>query len=77
MTKKEQAKNKDQEHPEFDFENYRKSVIAGLIEGKGLTGDEGLLKPLIANFIEGALAAELDNHISEEQVQGIKKTIKP
>ncbi|MEM9835722.1 MAG: hypothetical protein AAF828_04430 [Bacteroidota bacterium] len=40
---------------DFDFETYRQIVIQGLIAGKGLTGEEGLLKPLIANFVEGAL----------------------
>ena len=72
MSKKQQDKNKDQNPADFDFESYRKSVIAGLIEGKGLTGEEGLLKPLIANFIEGALSAELEDHLTEEHAQGIK-----
>lgn len=56
----------------FDFETYRQQVIQGLIQGKGLTGEEGLLKPLIANFIEGALAAEMDDHLAESKAQGIE-----
>jgi len=56
-------KQKKASASDFDFEVYRKTVIDGLIAGKGLTGEEGLLKPLIANFIEGALAAELDDHL--------------
>jgi putative transposase len=57
---------------EFDFETYRKEVIQGLISGKGLTGADGLLKPLIANFIEGALSAELDEHLSADRSVGIE-----
>ena len=56
----------------FDFEAYRQEVIQGLMQGKGLTGEGGLLKPLIANFIEGALSAELSSHLSEEREQGIE-----
>ncbi len=56
---------------DFDFETYRQTVIQGLISGKGLTGEEGLLKPLIANFVEGALAAEMDDHLGQERAAGI------
>ena len=51
----------------FDFENYRKEVVAGLLSGKGLTGEGGLLKPLIAEFVEAALEAELSGHLAEEK----------
>ena len=50
---------------DFDFESYRQTVIQGLMQGKGLTGEEDLLKPLIANFIEGALSAELEDHLAQ------------
>lgn len=50
---------------EFDFESFQKSVVLGLKEGKGLLGEEGLLKPLIAQFVESALSSELDSHIEE------------
>lgn len=56
---------------EFDFETYRQTVIQGLMQGKGLTGEEGLLKPLIANFIEGALAAELGDHLIQDKAEDI------
>jgi putative transposase len=66
--KKKQEKRSD---TAFDFESYREEVIQGLMEGKGLTGEDGLLKPLIANFLEGALAAELSDHLDEQKAQGL------
>lgn len=69
MAKKESSK-KDASK-DFDFESYRKEVIAGLMAGAPLTGENGLLKPLIADFVQGALDAELEDHIQEEQALGI------
>lgn len=40
------------------------------MSGKGLTGEDGLLKPLIARFVESALEAELDHHLEEERASG-------
>lgn len=51
----------------FDFESYQKEVVSGLISGKGLTGSEGLLKPLIARFVEAALDAEMSAHLDAEK----------
>lgn len=56
---------------DFDYESFRKQVIAGLIQGQALTGETGLLKPLIADFIQGALDAELQDHLDEERAQGV------
>lgn len=67
MTKKQ----KQTSDSNFDFESYRQEVIRGLMAGKGLTGDDGLLKPLIANFLEGALDAELKDHLDEQKAQGL------
>jgi putative transposase len=65
-------KTKHEESTEpFDFSTYRQQVIEGLMQGKGLTGEGGLLKPLIANFIEGALSAELAEHLSSDHSRGI------
>lgn len=50
----------------FDFEAYQKEVVSGLMAGKGFLGSEGLLKPLIAQFVEVALDAELTHHIEIE-----------
>ncbi|OAV45058.1 IS256 family transposase [Lewinella sp. 4G2] len=56
---------------EFDFEAYRTQVVQGFIKGQALTGQDGLLKPLIAQFIEAALAAEMDDHLADEAQRGL------
>jgi len=60
-------KKKKSDEKAFDFAQYESQVVQGLIEGKGLLGAEGLLKPLIARFVETALDAELNHHLSEEK----------
>lgn len=61
---------------DFDFASYEKEVISGLMNGKGLLGDQGLLKPLIARFVESALDAEMTDHLLEEQKASSKKVNK-
>ena len=56
---------------DFDYDRFRKEVISGLIEGKPLTGESGLLKPLIADFVQGALDAELQDHLNTNRAAGI------
>lgn len=67
--KKDSGKNKLPE--DFDYGKFKKEVISGLIAGKALTGESGLLKPLIADFVQGALDAELRAHLEEERQSGI------
>jgi len=55
---------------DFDIESYQQEVISGLMQGKPLTGEGGLLKPLIAKFVQGALDAELSDHLSKERLSG-------
>ena len=69
MTLKNDKVKKSKKKEDFDFESYQKEVVAGLMAGKGLLGEEGLLKPLIAKFVESALDAELSAHIKEESKQ--------
>jgi len=69
-------KKKNQEQPlakelGFDYQGFRKEVITGLISGKPLTGESGLLKPLIADFVQGALDAEMQDHLDQERSEGI------
>jgi transposase-like protein len=56
--------------PDFDYEAFRKEVISGLMSGQALTGESGLLKPLIADFVQGALDAEMSVHLEEERTSG-------
>ena len=69
--KKEEANSATKGNEDFDFEIFRQQVIAGLMRGEGLTGENGLLKPLIANFVQGALASELDDHLAQEKEAGV------
>lgn len=45
------------------LEEYIKELSQGLREGKGLTGDKGVLTPLIKEIIEASLEGELDHHL--------------
>ena len=66
MSEKKKKENKEKSAANFDYAAYEKEVIAGLMQGKGLMGEGGLLKPLIAKFVESALEAELSHHLEEE-----------
>jgi len=67
LADKKENKNKQKD---FDYSAYEKEVVAGLIQGKGLMGAEGLLRPLIARFVEVALDAEMSDHLGREQALG-------
>jgi len=71
MRRKNENDNLDVIGEGFDYETFRKEVISGLISGKPLTGESGLLKPLIANFVQGALDAEMENHLTSERGEGL------
>ena len=43
-----------------------KAALQGLREGKGLSGKDGLLTPLIKQLTEAAMQAELDSHLAED-----------
>ena len=58
---------KREEKEDFDFAKYQEQVVRGLMAGKGLLGKEGLLKPLIARFVESALDAEMTDHLEKEK----------
>ena len=47
---------------DFDLE----AALQGLREGKGLSGKDGLLTPLIKQLTEAAMQAELDSHLAED-----------
>jgi transposase-like protein len=44
---------------EFDFD----AALAALQDGRGLTGKDGILTPLIKRLTEAALQAEMDAHL--------------
>ena len=46
----------------FDF----KKALAELQSGKGLTGEDGVLTPLIKQLTEAALNAEIEQHLESD-----------
>jgi transposase-like protein len=51
----------------FDFENFKKTAALRLKKGESLLGREGVLTPLLKDFLEEALAGELDAHLENEK----------
>ena len=47
----------------FDFEQYKKQAVEDLLSGrKEISGPDGVLAPLLKQFLEAALDAELGEH---------------
>jgi putative transposase len=55
------------EKQQFSFEDFKKSATARLKQGDSLLGKEGVLTPLLKEFLEEALGGELDAHLEEER----------
>ncbi len=55
----------DKQHP--DYERLQKKALEQLRSGKSLFGRGGAFAPLLKQFIEAALEAELDEHLDDEQ----------
>lgn len=71
MAQKKQTISSSKLPEDFDYKGFRQKVISGLIAGKALTGESGLLQPLIADFVQGALDAEMQDHLNSNRSQGI------
>lgn len=50
----------------FDFESFKKQAASRLKNGETLLGKDGVLTPLLKEFLEGALDGELESHIDED-----------
>lgn len=58
----------------FDYENFERSSIERLKKGESLLGKDGILTPLLKQFLEKAMEAELDYHLkTEEGKQGNRR----
>lgn len=51
----------------FDYEEFKKSFASRFKESKSLLGKDGALTPLIKEFLEEALAGELEEHIESSE----------
>lgn len=50
---------------EFNYEEFKKKATEELKSGKELSGKDGVLLPLIKDFLEGALDGEMDAHLAD------------
>jgi transposase-like protein len=48
----------------FDFEAFKNQAIADMKSGKSLLGKDGILTPLMKEFLEAALEGEMDSHMA-------------
>lgn len=55
-------------HPTFDME----AAMQALRDGKGLTGKDGILTPLIKQLTEAMMQAELEQHLAEKETPNRK-----
>lgn len=52
---------------EFDFEAFKSQAIEELKSGKGISGSDNVLLPMIKHLLEEGLKAELDLHVKSEK----------
>ena len=50
----------------FDYDSFKKEAIKELKSGKGLSGKDNVLLPLLKDFLEGAMDGEMSSFLSEE-----------
>lgn len=55
----------------FDFAQFQKEAIEKLKKGQSLTGEGGILTPLIKQIVEASLEAEIEHHMDECDIAGI------
>ena len=51
----------------FDYEGTKKKALEQLRSGKPLFGKDGAFAPMLKEFLESALEAEIEEHLNEEQ----------
>ena len=51
----------------FNFEAFKADAICNLQQGKGISGKDNVLLPMIKHILEEGLNAELDLHMQEEK----------
>ena len=56
-----------EEKNELDLEKIKRQFLEEFRSGKPTFGKDGALGPLLKHFLEAALDAEMDLHLSQEQ----------
>ena len=59
----------EKQQPVIDYESLKTKTLEQLRSGKSLFGKEGAFAPLLKDFLEAALKAELEEHIDESERQ--------
>jgi putative transposase len=54
----------------FDYEGTKKKALEQLRSGKPLFGKDGAFAPMLKEFLESALEAEIEEHLNEDQREG-------
>ena len=57
----------EKQQPAFDYEALKKKTLEQFRSGKSLFGKEGAFAPLLKDFLEAALQAEMEEHLDDEQ----------
>lgn len=60
------------EKQSFDFESFKKNAAARLKAGDSLLGRDGVLTPLLKEFLEQSLEGELEAHLQEDDTPNRK-----
>ena len=56
---------------QFDFEHYKQQAVEDLLSGKKqIDGPDGVLAPLLKQFLEAALDAEVKSHVKTSKSLG-------
>src|SRR5690606_1887945 len=55
---------------DLDFGEMREKALRQLRSGESLYGKDGAFAPLLKQFLEAALEAEMDNHLDESERSG-------
>lgn len=51
----------------FDWDSFEKDAIKRLMEGEELTGEDGILTPLIQRLLQASLDAEIQAHVDQHR----------
>ena len=51
----------------FNYEEFEQSSIERLKKGEALLGKDGILTPLLKQFLEKAMEGEIEHHLDEEE----------
>ncbi len=56
-----------------EYKDFQKMALEQLMSGKSLTGKDGVFAPLLKSFLENALEAEMEIHLSTSERSGGNK----